>query len=94
MERSQFPALYKQRARRFFFRVSLHQRIFRLNCGQRLNRMRSADRLCARLRETEVQNFSCFDQIFNSACYVFDWHFGINPVLVIEIDAVGPKALQ
>jgi hypothetical protein len=51
--------------------------------------MRSVDCFGARLRETEVQNFSCFDQILNGASYDFDWHFWVYTVLVIEIDAVS-----
>ena len=56
--------------------------------------MRSADCFCTRFRETEVQNLSCFDQFFNSTGYIFDWHLGIDSVLVIEIDVVGSEALQ
>ena len=56
--------------------------------------MRSADCSCARLRETEVQNLPFFDQIFNRTSHIFDWHFWIDSVLVIEINAVGFKALQ
>jgi hypothetical protein len=67
------------------FRVSLHQRVFSLNCGQWLNRTRPADCFGTRLREPEVQNFSCFHQIFNGTGYVFDWHVWIDPMLVIEI---------
>jgi hypothetical protein len=41
-----------------------------------------------------VQHFSCCDQLFHRAGYVFNWHVRIDPVLVIQIDAVGPEALQ
>ena len=76
------------------FSGSLFMTIFSLDCRHRLNRMRSADRFRTCFRETEVQNFSRFDQILNCAGYIFDWHFRINPVLVIEIDVVGSEALQ
>ena len=76
------------------FRISFHERVFSLNCCHRLNRMRSADCFCTRLRETEVQNFSLLDEIFDRTSHIFDWHFWIDPVLVIEINAVGFKALQ
>src|SRR5580658_712921 len=56
--------------------------------------MRAANCLCTRLRETEVQHFSCCDQLFHRAGYVFNWHVRIDPVLIIQIDAVGPEALQ
>ena len=56
--------------------------------------MRSADCFCTRLRETEVQNFSLLDEIFNRTSHIFDWHFWIYSVLVIEINSVGFKAFK
>jgi hypothetical protein len=56
--------------------------------------MRFADGSRARLGETEVQNFPLFDQTFNRPSDIFDWHFRIYAVLVIENNAVGLKALQ
>ena len=41
-----------------------------------------------------MQNFAFSDQIFNRSSYVFDWYLRIDPVLVVEIDVVGSKALQ
>ena len=41
-----------------------------------------------------MQHFSFCDQLFHRAGYVFNWHVRIDPVLVIEIDAVGSKAFQ
>jgi hypothetical protein len=76
------------------FRVSLHHRIFGLNRRHRLNRMRSVDGSCTRFRETKVQNFAFFDQIFDRGSYVFDWYLRIDPVLVVEIDVVGSQALN
>ena len=76
------------------FRISFHERVFSLNCRNRLNSMRAADCSCTRLRETEVQNFSLLDEILDRASHIFDRHFWIDPVLVIEINAVGFKALK
>jgi hypothetical protein len=56
--------------------------------------MRSADGSCTRLRETKVQNFAFSDQIFDRSSYVFDWYPRIDPVLVVEVNVVGSKALQ
>src|SRR6266568_135884 len=56
--------------------------------------MCSADCPCTRLRETELQNLSLFEEVFNRTCHVFDWHFRINAVLVIEINAISSKALE
>ena len=51
--------------------------------------MRSADCSCTRLGKTEVQKLSFADEPFNRASHIFDQHFRINAVLVIEIDAIG-----
>jgi hypothetical protein len=56
--------------------------------------MRSADCPCTRLGETEVQDFSLGDQIFYRTSHIFDWHFRIDAVLIVKINAVGSKALQ
>src|SRR5580658_9204282 len=56
--------------------------------------MRAANCLCTRLRETEVQHFSLCDQLFHRARYVFNWHVRIDPVLVIQIEALGSVALE
>ena len=74
--------------------ISFHQRVFSLNGSDRLNSMRSADGSCTRLRQTEVQNLSLLDEIFNRTSHNFDGHFGIDPAPVREINAVGFKTLQ
>jgi hypothetical protein len=56
--------------------------------------MRPPNCLGARFGETEVQHFSCPDQVFNGGSYVLDWHSWIDPVLVIKINAVGPETLK
>ena len=75
-------------------RVPLHQRIFRLDRCNRLDGVRPADSLRTRLGQTEVQNLSFFDQLFDCTCHIFDWYIRIDPVLVVEIDAIGSEALQ
>ena len=56
--------------------------------------MRPADRSCARLGEAEVQHLPRLDQVSDRTGHVFDGYFGVHPVLVVEVDAVGSKALQ
>ena len=56
--------------------------------------MRSADCSRTRLGETEVQDLALGDQIFYRTSHVFDWHFRIDAVLVVKINAVGSEALQ
>jgi hypothetical protein len=56
--------------------------------------MRPADRLGTRLGEAEVLHLALLDQLLHRAGDLFDRHRGIDPVLVVEIDAVGPQPLQ
>jgi hypothetical protein len=56
--------------------------------------MRSADCSRTRLGKTEVQDLALGDQIFYRTSHVFDWHFRIDAVLVVKINAVGSEALQ
>ena len=76
------------------FHASFDERVFGLDGGNRLNRVRAANGLRARLREAEVQNLPGLDQILDRAGHVFDRHGEIDAVLVVEIDAVGPEALE
>src|SRR5439155_26540254 len=76
------------------FHISFHERVFSLDCRHWLHRMSASDGFCTRLRETEVQSLSLLDEIFNRTSDIIDWHFWIDSVLVIEINAVGLKALQ
>ena len=56
--------------------------------------MCAANGFRARLGKTEVQNLSCLDQILDRAGHVLDRHVRVDAVLVVEIDAVGPEALE
>jgi hypothetical protein len=76
------------------FHISFHERVFGLDCRNRLHGVSPADRFCTRLRQAEVQNFTLLDEIFDRTSHLFDRHFRIYPVLVVEINAVCSKALQ
>ena len=41
-----------------------------------------------------MQDLSFLDEILDRAGHVFDRHVRIDAVLVVEIDAVGPEALE
>jgi hypothetical protein len=75
-------------------RISLDQRVFGLNRRDRVNGMRPADRVRARLGESKVPDLALLDEIPDRARHVFDRHGGVDPVLVVEIDAVGTEALE
>ena len=74
--------------------ASFDERVFGLDGGNRLNRVRATNGLRARLRKAEVQHLPGLDQILDGAGHVFDWHGEIDAVLIVEIDAIGPEALQ
>jgi hypothetical protein len=76
------------------FSLSFHEREFGLNGGHRLHRVRSADCFRTRLREAEVQHLALLDEIFDRTSHLFDRYGWIHSVLVIEIDAIGSKALE
>ena len=54
-----------------------------------LNGVRAADGACARPGESEVLHFSLADELPDRAGHVLDRHGRVDPVLVIEVDAVG-----
>jgi hypothetical protein len=41
-----------------------------------------------------MQDLSLLDEILDRASHVFNWNVRVDPVLVIEVDAVGPEALE
>ena len=65
-----------------------------MNHSQRQHRMCAANRLHARLRQTEVQHLAGGDEVFHSACHVLDGHLRVNPVLQQDINAIGPESAQ
>ena len=65
------------------------QRIFALNCGERLDRVGAANGIYARLGKSEVLDLTGLDQFLHRARHVFDGHVRIDAVLVVEVDHVG-----
>src|SRR5215217_6822396 len=74
--------------------ASFDERVFGLDGGNRLNRVRATNGLRAWLRKAEVQHLPGLDQPLDGARHVFDGHGEIDAVLIVEIDAIGPEALQ
>jgi hypothetical protein len=46
------------------------------------------------LGQADVADLALSDEFGQSADGFFDWGFWVNPVLVVEVDAVGPEPLQ
>jgi hypothetical protein len=67
----------------------------RISCsGDRLHRVRAANRLRAGFRQAEMSDLAFADEVFHRAGDVLDRHVRIHAMLVEEIDAVGPQPLQ
>lgn len=52
------------------------------------------DRLRARLGQTEMHDLPLLDEVLDGSGHVFDGHALVDAVLVEEIDAIRPQALQ
>jgi hypothetical protein len=66
--------------------ASFDEGVFGLDRCDGLNRVRAANGLRARLRQTKVQDLPGLDQILDRASYILDRHGEIDPVLVEQID--------
>src|SRR6185437_13913270 len=67
---------------------------FTLQRGNGLHRMRPPNSLRSRFGESEALHLAFADEVLHSAGYIFDGNFGIDAVLVKQVDHIGTKALQ
>jgi hypothetical protein len=70
------------------------ERVLALVGGDRLDRVRTTDRPCARFREAEVLDLALPDQVLYGASDLLDRHVRIDAMLVEKIDTVGLEASQ
>src|SRR5207237_2057874 len=82
------------RLQRFFAIRAVEQRIFVLYRRDRMNLVRAADRLRARLRQTDGAHLARFHEALHCADRLLDRHLGIDAVLVIHVDHVDAETLQ
>lgn len=68
--------------------------IYRLDRRDVLDCVCTADRFRARLGETEMQNFSFVDEVFDRTGEVFDGRARADAVLVEKIDAIRAGRLR
>jgi hypothetical protein len=54
--------------------------------------MSTANRRSSRLRQTQMSDFPLLNQIFHCSGDILDRHFGIDAVLIEQVDAIGPQA--
>src|SRR6185437_390441 len=74
--------------------VPLPQRVLALQRRDRVHGVRAADRLLARLGETEEANLPVVHEAGHGSCYVLDRHRGIHAVLVQQVDVVRLQPAQ
>ena len=75
-------------------RTTPEQRILALHRGDRLDRVRTANRLNPGFRQAEVFDLALGNQFLDRSCHVLDRHVRIDAVLIEEIDVIGPQTLQ
>ena len=75
-------------------RVTGPQRVLRLQRGDRVHGVGAADRCGAGLGKADVQDLSLGNQLGQGADGVLDRGVRVDPVLVVEVDAVGAQPLQ
>src|SRR5437868_1435604 len=74
--------------------LSPEERVFALERRDGLHRVGAPDRLDARLGEAEVLDLPLPDQFLDRAGHVLDGHFGVDAVLVVEVDGLDPEPLE
>src|SRR5207249_5017647 len=70
------------------------QRVFALQCSDRMDGVRATDRLHSRFRKSEVPDLTFLNQIFHGSRHVFDRHGGINSMLIEQIDVIGLESFE
>src|SRR5712692_6139206 len=87
-------AEFLERQYHFLFRFSPPQRVFALECSDRLNGMCATDGLHPCFRESEVLHLSLLNQLFHGAGDVFDWNVQIDTMLIEQIDRIHLEPLE
>ncbi len=79
-----------RRERSISLYIARPERIFALKCRDWMHSDRASQGADARLRKSQLTNFSRPNQLGHRPDGFFDKHAGIDPVLVIQIDKVNP----
>jgi hypothetical protein len=87
------PQLFERR-QNLSFRLAPPQRVLALERRNRLNGVCAADRLHAGFGQPEVLDLAFANQVLQRTRDVLDRDVRVHAVLIEEIDAVGPEALQ
>src|SRR4051812_10936725 len=87
------PQLFARR-QHVRFRIPRPKGILALEGGDRLNSVRPPNRLRTGFGQSEIFDLAVRDQVLHRAGHVFDRHIGVNAMLIEQVDAVGPEALE
>ena len=90
----QADAQFFQRCENLLFWTPPPQRVLALQGRDRLHGVGTPYGLDASFREAEMLYLSCSDEVLDSSGDLFDRHFGIDAMLVKEVDVVGLKTLE
>jgi hypothetical protein len=74
--------------------VALPERVLALQRGDRMHRMRAADGLLPRLRQSEKSHLPSLDQLRHHPHDLLDRHFGIDPMLIEKVDRLHTQPPQ
>src|SRR2546426_6622056 len=76
------------------FRAPPPQRVFALNCGDRLDSVCAPDCLHSWFRKAEVLHLTLLDELLHRSRDVFDGHVRVNAVLIEQINDIGLESLE
>src|SRR5438128_4703653 len=76
------------------FRVPPPERVFALNCRDRLNCVCATDGLRACFRKAKVLNLTFLNQFLHRSRHVFDGHVRVNTVLIEQIDGIDLESVE
>ena len=83
-----------QQRQQLGLRITGPQGVLRLQRGDRVDGVGAADRGGAGLGQADVQDLALGDQLGQGADGVLDGRVRVDPVLVVEVDAVGTQPLE
>src|SRR5262245_14834630 len=78
----------------FRFWPSRPQRVFALDCGDRLDRMCASNRLRPCFRKAEVFHLTLLNQVLHRSRHVFDRHVRVDAVLINQVYGLDLESLE
>src|SRR6201999_488454 len=92
--RHEADAEFAQQRQHLGLLVARPQRVLRLQCRDRVDGVRAADRRDPRLRQPYVANLALGDQLGDGSDGVLDRGVRVDWVRVVQVDPVGSEPLQ